>query len=82
MSKETNNASSKKEFFLVRWIKRLLFPNKELDIYAEEQLQSPMRMVIRNFFSKPLSVISLFLLILIIHIMSILSLKIVISKVF
>ncbi len=63
MSKDTNNTSSKKEFFLARWVKRLLFPNKELDIYAEEQLQSPMRMVIRNFFSKPLSVIALFLLI-------------------
>ncbi|MBQ6148190.1 MAG: ABC transporter permease subunit [Oscillospiraceae bacterium] len=58
-----NNESSKKEFFLFRWIRRVLFPNKELDIYAEEQLQSPMRMVLRNFFSKPLSVIALVLLI-------------------
>lgn len=62
MSNENTN-SSKKEFFLFRWIRRMLFPNKELDIYAEEQLQSPLRMVVRNFFSKPLSVICLFLLI-------------------
>lgn len=59
--KNTTNGSAKqkKEFFLSRWIKRLLFPNKELDIYAEEQMQSPMRMVIRNFFSNPMSVIAL-----------------------
>ena len=62
MSNENAN-SSRKEFFLFRWIRRVLFPNKELDIYAEEQLQSPLRMVVRNFFSKPLSVICLFLLI-------------------
>ena len=62
MSNE-NADSSRKEFFLFRWIRRVLFPNKELDIYAEEQLQSPLRMVVRNFFSKPLSVICLFLLI-------------------
>ncbi|MBQ1412123.1 MAG: hypothetical protein IIY93_02915, partial [Clostridia bacterium] len=60
-NKTTNNGSAKqtKEFFLFRWIKRLLFPNKELDIYAEEQMQSPMRMVIRNFFSNPMSVVAL-----------------------
>ncbi len=57
------NTSSMKEFFLFRWIRRMLFPNKEMDIYAEEQLQSPARMVIKNFFSKPLSVISLIVLI-------------------
>ena len=62
MSKEKETAS-RKEFFLFRWIRRALFPNKELDIYAEEQLQSPLRMVVRNFFSKPLSVVCLFLLI-------------------
>ncbi len=62
MSKQNSN-TSQKEFFLFRWIRRALFPNKELDIYAEEQLQSPMRMVARNFFSKPLSVLALFLLI-------------------
>ena len=53
----------KKEFFLFRWIMRLIYPNREMDIYAEEQLQSPMRLVVRNFFSKPMSVVSLILLI-------------------
>ena len=49
---------------LARWFRRLMFPNKEIDdIYAEEQLQSPFRMVVRNYFSKPMSVIALFLLI-------------------
>ena len=59
------NSTSKKEFFLFRWIKRAFFPNKELDIYAEEQLQSPFRVVVRNYFSKPLSVIALLLFIVI-----------------
>ena len=36
-----------------------------MDIYAEEALQSPARMVAKSFFSKPLAVISLVLLILI-----------------
>ncbi|MCR5681323.1 MAG: ABC transporter permease subunit [Clostridiales bacterium] len=66
MNKSTNNGSAdKKEFFLVRWVRRLFFPNKEMDIYAEEQMQSPMRVVIRNFFSKPIAVTALILLILI-----------------
>ena len=63
MSDKKKTAAPKKEFFLSRWIRRLFFPNKEMDIYAEEQLQSPMRLVVRNFFSKPMSVISLILLI-------------------
>ena len=57
----------KKEFFLFRWIMRLIYPNREMDIYAEEQLQSPMRLVVRNFFSKPMSVVSLILLIAIVN---------------
>ena len=66
MNKSTNNGSAdKKEFFLVRWVRRLFFPNKEMDIYAEEQMQSPMHVVIRNFFSKPIAVTALILLILI-----------------
>ena len=63
MSDKKKTAAPKKEFFLSRWIRRLFFPNKEMDIYAEEQLQSPVRLVVRNFFSKPMSVISLILLI-------------------
>ncbi|MBE6724201.1 MAG: ABC transporter permease subunit [Ruminococcaceae bacterium] len=54
--KENNTGSktpeAKKEFFLFRWFRRLFFPQKELDIYAEEQVQSPLRVVVRNFFSK------------------------------
>jgi peptide/nickel transport system permease protein len=64
MAKEKKTGGSpKKESTLKRWIMRALFPKKELDIYAEEQLQSPFMMVAKNFFSKPLSVISLVLLI-------------------
>ncbi|MBO4445606.1 MAG: ABC transporter permease subunit [Clostridia bacterium] len=57
--------NNKKEFFLVRWIRRLIFPQKELDIYTEEQMQSPMRLVVKNYFSKPMSVISLIVFIII-----------------
>ncbi len=66
MSKEKNtNASKKKEFFLWRWIRRAFFPNKELDIYTEEQLQSPFRVVLKNYFSQPIAVVALFLFIII-----------------
>lgn len=59
MSKEKKTSSAKKEFFLFRWIKRAFFPNKELDIYAEEKMQSPARLVARNFFENKLAVTSL-----------------------
>ena len=66
MSKENKKAGSgEKKGTLGRWFSRLFFPNKEMDIYAEEALQSPARMVAKSFFSKPLAVISLVLLILI-----------------
>ena len=60
-----NNASSpKKEFFLKRWVKRMLWPNKEvMSIYEEERMQSPARVVAKNFFSKPIPVIALIVLI-------------------
>ena len=59
----TSGSNQKKGSRAVRWIKRLFFPQREIsDIYAEEQMQSPSRMVVKNFFSKPLSVISLVLL--------------------
>ena len=44
------------------WLNRLFFPNKELGFLEEEQLQSPTRIVIRNFFSKRLARISLVIL--------------------
>lgn len=66
MSKENKKAGSgEKKSTLGRWLSRLFFPNKEMDIYAEEALQSPARMVAKSFFSKPLAVVSLVLLIVI-----------------
>ncbi|MBO6053794.1 MAG: hypothetical protein J6Q17_08655 [Clostridia bacterium] len=66
MNNSTKNGSAKKkEFFLVRWVRRLFFPNRELDIYAEEQMQSPLRVVVRNFFAKPIAVTALIVFILI-----------------
>ena len=60
-----SNSAEKKEFFLFRWLRRAFFPNKELDIYAEEQVQSPVRTVVRNFFSKPIAVTALVVFIII-----------------
>ncbi|MGI6178276.1 MAG: ABC transporter permease subunit [Eubacterium sp.] len=65
MSKEKKTSSGKKEFFLFRWIKRAFFPNKELDVYAEEKMQSPARLVARNFFENKLAVTSLVIFIII-----------------
>ena len=66
MNRENRSGSAgKKGFFLFRWIKRTLFPNKEMDIYAEEQMQSPFRVVVRNFFSKPTAVVALIVFIII-----------------
>lgn len=58
--------TKKKEFFLARWSKRLLFgPQREMSFMEEEALQSPMRTIVKNFFSKPLSRIGLFVFLLI-----------------
>lgn len=64
MSKKNNKPESgkKKGGLVGRWLRRLFFPNKELDIYAEEALQSPGKMVVQRFFAKPLAVVSLVLL--------------------
>jgi len=56
------NETMKKDkgFFLTRWAKRLFFGGgRELSFMEEEALQSPMRTIIKNFFSKPLSRIAL-----------------------
>lgn len=46
----------KNEFFLLRWVKRLLWgSNRELSVMEEEALQSPFRMVVKNFWAKRLS---------------------------
>ncbi len=43
----------KKEFFLVRWFKRLfLGAHKEVDNLTEEQLETPLRVILRNFREK------------------------------
>ena len=64
-NKKSGSEAEKKEFFLVRWVRRLFFPHKELDIYQEEQVQSPVRTVIRNFMSKKTGVAALITLIVI-----------------
>ena len=64
MSDNNITSSPKKEFFLKRWVKRMLWPNKEvMSIYEEERMQSPARVVAKNFFSKPIPVIALIVLI-------------------
>ena len=58
----------KKEFFLVRWFKRLFFgAHKEVDNLTEEQLETPLRVILRNFREKKSAMFGLiaFLLILI-----------------
>ena len=47
-------SSKKKEFFLVRWFKRMFFgPAKEMqDLLKEEQVQTPFKMMAKNFFAK------------------------------
>ena len=64
-NKKSGSEAAKKEFFLTRWVRRLFFPAKELDIYQEEQVQSPVRTVIRNFMSKKTGVAALITLIII-----------------
>ena len=46
--------SKKKEFFLVRWFKRMFFgADKEVkDLLKEEQVQTPFKMMARNFLHK------------------------------
>ena len=46
--------NKKKEFFLVRWFKRMFFgPDKEVqDLLKEEQVQTPFKMMAKNFFHK------------------------------
>lgn len=66
MSKENKN-TAKKEFFLVRWFKRMfLGASKELTMdekLAVEKLESPSVMAFKAFFRRPLAVIALVVLI-------------------
>ena len=46
--------NKKKQFFLVRWFKRMFFgSSKEIqDLLKEEQVQTPLKMMVKNFFGK------------------------------
>ena len=46
--------NKKKQFFLARWFKRMFFgPQKEIqDLLKEEQVQTPLKIIIKNFFGK------------------------------
>ena len=62
----TNNSKHKMIFPLGQWFKRVFFgPHKELSFMEEEALQSPLRTIVDNFFSKKLSVFGLVVFILI-----------------
>lgn len=46
-------SDNKKEFFLVRWFKRLFLGHKEvLDVMQEEQMQTPFRTALKKFLHK------------------------------
>ena len=64
-NKKSGSSAEKKEFFLFRWVRRLFYPQKELDIYMEEQVQSPFRTVLRNFASKKTGMVALVTLVII-----------------
>lgn len=51
--------NKKKGFFLTRWLKRWFGPRKEMSALEEEQLQSPMKNIIRNFTGKKLAMFGL-----------------------
>ena len=46
--------NKKKQFFLVRWFKRMFFgSSKEIqDLLKEEQVQTPLKLMAQNFFKK------------------------------
>lgn len=57
---------NKKEFFLLRWIKRVfLGSGRELSFMEEEALQSPIRSVLRNFWGRRISRVAVILFVLI-----------------
>lgn len=51
--------NKKKGFFLTRWLKRWFGPRREMSALEEEQLQSPIRNIIRNFTSRKLAMFGL-----------------------
>ena len=52
--------NSKKEFFLVRWLKRgFLGQKQELSLQEEEQVQTPLKTMINHFTHKKLAMFDL-----------------------
>ena len=53
-------SNKKKEFFLVRWVKRcFLHDRPELSTEEEERIQTPMRAMLSSFVHKPLAMVGL-----------------------
>ncbi len=53
-------SKNKKEFFLVRWFKRMFLGQRpELSAQDEEKIQTPMRQMVSNFLHKPLAMTGL-----------------------
>ena len=53
-------SKNKKEFFLIRWFKRMfLGARPELSAQDEEKIQTPMRQMVSNFVHKPLAMTGL-----------------------
>lgn len=53
-------SNKKKEFFLVRWFKRMFLGQRpELSMEDEEKIQTPMRQMVANFVHKPLAMLGL-----------------------
>lgn len=66
MSKGNKNASSKKEFFLLRWFKRMFFGgSKELleTTIANERYDSPGKLAVKRFFRRPAALIAVIVLV-------------------
>ena len=55
---------NKRGFHLSTWIKRLIWPGKELDFLQEEAVLSPMRSVLKRFFHNKIALTGLIILIL------------------
>ena len=59
-----NKKKNRQGFHFSTWVKRLFFPNKELDFLAEEQVQSPLRSIIKRFFHNKIAVTGMVIFIL------------------
>ena len=53
-------SNKKKEFFLVRWLKRCFLGDRsEISLEDEEKIQTPMRAMVQSFVHKPLAMLGL-----------------------